>query len=258
MRSDLPTMKLAVISDIHANAAALEAVLSAINNTPDVAQIICLGDIVGFHTQPSKCIELVRKYGIHCISGNHDAGVTGKLGQEKFPWECWEAIEWTRRQISNEEFEFLRSLQTNAAVKRQYWMMHGVLGDVYHYMNRDWKVRYTALRLWLARIRLGFYGHTHQQTCFRIRSPFFSSALQKIETSQPVPLDSESIYLLNPGTIGQPRAGDSHARFAIVDLNKCVISFEKIPYDYSAVVDRTLEVFPRHAPLYKRFDSLRV
>lgn len=248
-------MKLAIISDIHANATALKIALAAIRATPGVDRIICLGDVVGFHTQPGECIELVRANNIRCISGNHDAGVAGKLGEEKFPWECWEAIEWTRKELDRAQHQFLQSLSTMTAEGRQFWMMHGVLGDVHHYMNREWKVRYVASRLWLARCRFGFFGHTHTQTCYRIGGLPFAGTLEALDVAQPISLDDRSTYLINPGTIGQPRTRDSHVRFAFIDFENRLLTFERIPYDYASVTRQTLNVFPRHAPLYKRFDS---
>ncbi len=249
-------MKLAIISDIHANATALKLVLGFLKARGGVEKIFCLGDIVGFHTSPGECIDLVRENVVTCIAGNHDAGVAGSLGEKKFPWECWEAIQWTRKNITHQQLRFLESLPHQTIVDNAFWMMHGIFGDPHHYMVGDLKHQYAFLRLRFAGIRLGFYGHIHKQTCFKKSLKEFSSAIEPMAISQPVVIEQRAAYLMNPGTVGQPRTNDPHARFAIVDLDEGLITFEKIPYDYSTVLDRTLGVFPRHTAIYKRFGSI--
>ncbi len=251
-------MKFALISDIHANATALRLVLEYIRAQDGIEKIYCTGDVVGFHTSPGECIDFLQECHVECIAGNHDAGVTGKLGQEKFPVECWEAIQWTRNNLNKRQLSFLESLSNHLIINRQFWLMHGIFGDPHHYMVGDWKHRYAFLRLRLAGIRFGFYGHIHKQTCFKGESSVFSPTVHPVKTLQSVTLDSESIYLINPGTVGHPRTIDTAARFAIVDLDKGMINFEHVQYDYSVVLARTLEVFPSHISLYKRFQSSEV
>jgi predicted phosphodiesterase len=111
-------MKVALISDIHANATALGLVLEFIKAQDGIEKIFCLGDVVGFHTSPGECIDLLQECRVQCIAGNHDAGVTGKLGKEKFPWDCWEGIEWTRKKINQRQLNFLESLPSQTVVER--------------------------------------------------------------------------------------------------------------------------------------------
>lgn len=249
-------MKFALISDIHANAAALQKVLELIKAQNGIEKIYCLGDVVGFHTSPGKCIDLLEEHRVACIAGNHDRGVTGQLGEEKFPWECWEGIQWTRKNINSRQLKFLESLPSQTVLERQLWMMHGIFGDPHHYMVGNGKQRYAFLRLRLSGIRFGFYGHIHKQTCFKTRSPFFASAIDSVEPSGMISLDNESSYLINPGTVGHPRTNDHQASFAIVDLDQHVVQFERITYDYAQVLEQTLDVFPGHVPMYKRLGSL--
>lgn len=246
-------MKFALISDIHANAEALRLVLESLSAHDGVERIYCLGDVVGFHTSPGACIDLLQEYKAECISGNHDAGVTGKLGKEKFPAECWEAIQWTRAKLNSRQYKFLESLPGQATIDRQCRLMHGIFGDPHHYLVGEWKHRYVFFRMKLSGIRFGFYGHIHEQTCFKTGNAAVSGAIRSVDVSHPVPLDDDASWLINPGTVGQPRSADAHARFAIVDLDKKSIDFRKIPYDYSAVVNLTLEIFPQHISMYRRF-----
>ena len=248
-------MKFAVISDIHANATALRFVLDSIREQR-VEKIYCLGDVVGFHTSPGECIDLLQHHRIECIAGNHDAGVVGSMKEEQFPRECWEAILWTRRNISEGQLKFLQALQSQKVVDKKFWLMLGIFGDPYHYMTGGWTHQYAFLRLQLAGIRFAFYGHIHRQTCFKSPRRMVPREISSVEAEGSVPLDGNSIYLINPGTIGQPRNNESDAKFALVDLGIGSIMFKRIPYDYSTVLRRTLEVFPSHASMYRRFGTM--
>jgi predicted phosphodiesterase len=247
-------MKAAIISDIHANATALRLVLNDVAKW-GVQRIFCLGDVVGFHTEPGECIDLLQEHEVQCIAGNHDAGVTGKLGKEKFPHECWEAIEWTRGQLNDRQMKFLRSLSTQAVVDHTFWMMHGIFGDVYHYLVGDLRLRVVATRLKLSRISVGFYGHTHRQMCAKLSNRLLSFTIEEIAQLDQVNLVDRATYLINPGTVGQPRSKDARAFYAIVDTDHMMVRFLRIGYDYDAVVRKTLSVFPAHARLYARFHS---
>jgi predicted phosphodiesterase len=247
-------MKFALISDIHANAPALRAALEFISPQRDIEKIFCLGDVVGFNTSPGECIDLIQDHRVECIAGNHDAGVTGKMVEKQFPRECWEAIQWTRKNISSRHLKFLESLSTQSIVDRRFWLMHGIFGDPYHYMVGNGKHRYAFARMRLSGIRLGFYGHIHKQTCYKSEGVF--SHVTSIEPFGTVPIDRDASYLINPGTIGQPRVKNAEAQFAIVDTELSSVTFHRIPYDYATVLERTLEVFPTHAAMYRRFGSL--
>lgn len=247
-------MTLALISDIHANATAFRLALDFINTQRDVEKIFCLGDVVGFNTSPGECIDLIQEHRIECIAGNHDAGVTGRMVEKQFPRECWEAILWTRKNLTPRQLRFLEALPTQSIVEQKFWMMHGIFGDPYHYMVGRWKHRYAFLRMGLNGIRLGFYGHIHQQTCFR--NAAMLSTIESIEPSGTISFVDQASYLINPGTIGQPRTTNAEVQFAIVDWENSSLTFHRIPYDYTAVLERTLEVFPAHAAMYRRFGTL--
>jgi predicted phosphodiesterase len=249
-------MKFALISDIHANAIAFKLVLDFIKERNDIEKIFCLGDLVGLHTSPAECVDLIMENKVSCIAGNHDAGVTGRFGKKKFPWECWESIQWTRQALTIQQLKFLASLPHQRIVDQTFWLMHGIFGDAHHYMVQQWKHHYAFLRLGLSGVRFGFYGHIHKQTCFRREVGITSATIQPVATSQPVHLDRNFAFLINPGTVGHPRSKDTSASFAIVDLDNELITFERIPYDYSAVLKTTLEIFPNHLSMYKRFGTV--
>ncbi|MEK9139100.1 MAG: metallophosphoesterase family protein [Bacteroidota bacterium] len=246
-------MKYAIISDIHANLTALELTLKSIDASGAGEKICCLGDIVGFHTSPGECIDLLQERGITCIAGNHDAGVVGKLAAEKLPRECWEAIEWTRRKLSPRQLDFLRSLPNQMVIGKEFWLMHGIFNDVYHYMVSTLTLRYTAARLRMAGIPLAFFGHTHTRKCHEFPRGSFVFAYHDHHAEGEISLNENFTYLVNPGTVGHPRTRDTGARYCILDTERRTVLFVRIPYDYGAVVQRTLAVFPGHRASYARF-----
>ncbi len=246
-------MSIAFISDIHANDIALEATLRAIAKDSTIERIYCLGDVVGFHTAPERCIEMLEQHRIVSLCGNHDAGVVGLLDREKFPRECWEAIEWTRARLSRAHLNYLAKLPTQTILDRKLWLMHGMFENCNRYLVGNLKLRYVAARLSVERISLGMYGHTHSQNCHRFLNGMLAFPLTRMTTDGDVHLTDRATYLVNPGTVGQPRDGDASARFCVFDTEKNTIRFERVPYDYPGVVRRTLEVFPSHERMYRRF-----
>lgn len=248
-------MKYAIISDIHANLTALELVLGEIRRRDDVDQTFCLGDLVGFHTRPAECIDLLRENNILSLTGNHDAGVSGRMGEKYFPKECWEAILWTREQLSPSQIEYLRSLPAHVKPNGAMWLMHGIFNDLYHYMVGSLKPRLAALRLKASQIRLGFFGHTHRTVVHRSNSLLLRMTSAIPSPNSRLSLDDRSTYLINPGSVGQPRTSYTQAKFLILDLQQREVEFVHLEYDYAPVVDATLSVFPRHERLYNRFSN---
>lgn len=248
-------MKYAIISDIHANAVALNLVLASIKGRGDVVKTYCLGDIVGLHTEPGECIDLLREHRVECIGGNHEAGVTKKLGSDRFPRECWESIVWTRERLSPGQLRFLESLEAQKIVEPSFWLMHGVFGNPDRYLAGWWKTRFAVARLHAAKIRFGFFGHTHVTAWFISRDSVLPLAVSTVSSNGAALLEGGSVNLINPGTVGHPRTNDPFARFVILDTDEESVSFEAIGYDYTSVVRQTLRVFPGHAGMYERFGT---
>ncbi|HEY6952312.1 MAG TPA: metallophosphoesterase family protein [Bacteroidota bacterium] len=246
-------MKAAFISDIHANATALQLVLDDIAAGGSIEKIYCLGDIVGFHTAPVECIELVRNNGIECLGGNHDAGVAGKLGENKFPRECWEAIEWTRAKLNSSQLRFLEGLPFQMMIARQFRLMHGMFENVTTYLVGTMKLRYVAARTSIDRFPLAFYGHTHAPRCYQFMNGLLGYPMIEHPHDSVVPLRTQSTYLVNPGSIGQPRTADHSARYCVFDTVLREVTFKRIRYDYNNVLAQTLSVFPGHEAMYQRF-----
>jgi predicted phosphodiesterase len=218
-------MKVAVISDIHANRHAFEAVLEAVAAS-DAAELWCLGDLVGYGADPDACVELAQRHTAVCLAGNHDLAVTGEAPLEDFSRGAALAAQWTREVIAPENLTFLTSLQPQAR--------EGKVG-LYHASPRDpvWEYVLSAL---LAEMcldampeRVGLIGHSHVALAFARRGGELATGEPQRDGAQ---LDvSGGEWLLNPGSVGQPRDGDARAAWLLLDLDNWSASYRRTPYD---------------------------
>ncbi|HEY1834904.1 MAG TPA: metallophosphoesterase family protein [Solirubrobacteraceae bacterium] len=218
-------MKVAVISDIHANRQAFEATLEAAAAS-DASEVWCLGDLVGYGAEPDACVELAREHAAVCLAGNHDLAVTGEISLEEFSRGASMAAEWTREVMAPENVEFLRTLRPE-----------GSEGDVglYHASPRDpvWEYVLSAL---LAELcldaqdpRVGLIGHSHVALSFvRHEGQSATGEPQRAGTKLDI---TQGEWLLNPGSVGQPRDGDPRASWLLLDLDEMEASFQRAEYD---------------------------
>lgn len=229
-------MRYLILSDIHANVTALQAALDAALGRWDAA--ICLGDIVGYGPDPNEAIDLVRTLAPILIRGNHDKAACGQTDASDFNPVARAAAEWTTSQLRRDNLDFLRALPAGPARADGLTLVHGAVADEDEYIFAPAQALDSLLESPSA---VTFFGHIHFQGGFSYRD----SRLEVIQL-KPRPganfaalqLDTDTRYLLNPGSIGQPRDGDPRAGFAIADLDHQVIEFWRVPYDYVAVQDR--------------------
>jgi len=214
-------VRVAVVSDIHANLAALEAVLAAIDASPP-DEIWCLGDLVGYGARPDECCALVRERATVCLGGNHDLAVRGTIDLRDFSGDAGIAAEWTRSVIEEESLAFLQTLDVQGAA-------HGVA--LYHGSARDPVWEYVlsddaaAATFMLTDAPTVLVGHSHVALAV-------SSTLAGGIAPQGTTVDLASArWLLNPGSVGQPRDGDPRAAYATLDLDAHTASFERVEYD---------------------------
>lgn len=218
-------MQVAVISDIHANRHALEAVLDDVSRT-GAREIWCLGDLVGYGADPNDCIALVREHANICIAGNHDLAVAGELDLDEFSRGAAVAASWTQEVIGPDNLEYLRQLRPS--------LVDGDI-DLYHASPRDpiWEYVVGALlaELCIDRLhgRIGLIGHSHVALSFsRFEGrPATGSARRADET---VEIGAGS-WLLNPGSVGQPRDGDPRAAWLLLDITQDTASWRRTAYD---------------------------
>jgi diadenosine tetraphosphatase ApaH/serine/threonine PP2A family protein phosphatase len=220
-------MRIAVVSDVHANLVALDAVLAAIGQ---VDAIWHLGDIVGYGPDPDRVVARLTAVGAAGVRGNHDAAACGGPEIEWFNPEAREAMEWTRRVISASTRAWLAALP-DRLVDDRFTLVHGSPRDpIWEYVT---SVPVARANLAVLATPIGLHGHTHIPVAFRERDG-------RVEVATPgdgssVALDEESRLLLNPGSVGQPRDGDPRASYAIVDTDAARCTWHRVAYDIGTV-----------------------
>jgi diadenosine tetraphosphatase ApaH/serine/threonine PP2A family protein phosphatase len=214
-------VRVAVLSDIHANLAALEAVLAAIDaNPPD--ELWCLGDVVGYGARPNECCAIVRERATVCLGGNHDLAVRGTIDLSDFSGDAGIAAEWTRGVLDQESLAFLQTLDVKGEA-HGLALFHGSARDpVWEYVLSD---DTAAVTLMLTEAPTVLVGHSHVALAV-------SSTLAGGIAPQGATIDLASArWLLNPGSVGQPRDGDPRAAYLTLDLDTRTATFERVDYD---------------------------
>ena len=238
-------MRALILSDIHANIDALEAVLTA---APEHDVVWNLGDIVGYGATPNEAIERVRGLGTLFVRGNHDRACAGQTSLDEFSPIASCAARWTQQVLTPEHVDWLRHMSRGpvtpdgpaypagspASAVAAVSCMHGSYLDEDEYL---FSVRDAWLPLRQASTRINFFGHTHMQGGFATNGddwfkldPLYERSDEE-EISELV-LRQGARYLINPGSVGQPRDGDWRAAFAMYDDQKMVVEFRRVPYDF--------------------------
>lgn len=221
-------MRVAVLSDIHSNLQGLEAVLAAVEET-GVDEIWCLGDMVGYGADPDACTALVRERCTTCLVGNHDLAVLGALDISTFSEAAAAAVEWTRENVDAETIEFLSSLDP-AASREGVGLFHASPRDpIWEYvLSTD----QAEAGLAAMEERVGLIGHSHIALFFArsagSRPPYAEGAQAGDGAELEV---GEGEWLLNPGSVGQPRDGDPRAAWLELDTEQWTARYHRVPYD---------------------------
>ena len=229
-------MRLLILSDLHANFTAFETALAAASGQWDAA--VCLGDVVGYGPDPGIVSEKIRELTKQVIRGNHDKAVAGIMSSEDFNPVAKLAVDWTREVLSPELLEWLAALPAGPRKAEGVVLIHGAFQDEDEYVFTPAQALEGLLD---SSTTLSFFGHTHHQGGFS----YYQSDIEVLalrprqsETFSALHLEPGYKYLLNPGSIGQPRDGDPRAAFAIADFDHSVVEFWRVPYDIPAVQDR--------------------
>ncbi|MEW6442022.1 MAG: metallophosphoesterase family protein [bacterium] len=221
-------MRYAILSDIHANLEALEAVLGQIAGL-GVDQIISLGDLVGYNADPNECVRIVVEGKIPTLMGNHDAAACGLEEPVDFNPIARAAILWTRNALTARSREFLRSLPDERRLPGsvRVRLVHGSLLHRDHYLlsRRDVLENVRRMRSDPQGARILFFGHTHHQVAFRARDEDASV----IESSR-FEISEDGYYLINPGSVGQPRDRDPRASFIVYDQERRSVEVIRVQY----------------------------
>ncbi|HET6997563.1 MAG TPA: metallophosphoesterase family protein [Solirubrobacterales bacterium] len=221
-------MRAAVLSDVHSNQPALEAVLSAIDET-GVEELWCLGDVVGYGAQPDACAELIRERCDVCLVGNHDLAVLGGLDISTFSETAAAAVEWTREHASAATLEFLRGLEP-AGSRAGIGLFHASPRDpIWEYVL---SIEQAEAALDAQEERVAVIGHSHVSLFFARPVGAEPGATQGAQAGDEAQLNIESgDWLLNPGSVGQPRDSDPRAGWLELDTEEWIARFHRVEYD---------------------------
>jgi predicted phosphodiesterase len=229
-------VRLAILSDIHGNLHALEAVLQSVDEeAPDA--IWCLGDLVGYGPRPNECCALVAERANLSLIGNHDLVVLGRIDLDAFAPEAAESARWTASVLEEASRAYLESLEPQAREP-------GVA--LYHGSPRDPVWEYVLSSGVAAAALLGadepivLVGHSHVALVFALKDNLLEGALAPAGTQ--VELSEGGRTLLNPGSVGQPRDGDARAAWLLLDLDAGVASFRRVEYALERTQEEIREV----------------
>jgi diadenosine tetraphosphatase ApaH/serine/threonine PP2A family protein phosphatase len=225
-------MRILVVSDIHANYSALEAVLK---DAGEFDEAWCLGDLVGYGPDPNMVVEQIRALPhLTCVLGNHDVAIVGRMEFAAFNGDARRSLTWTANVLTADNMEFLRSLPHTTCVRGDVTLAHGSPRDpVWEYVLNTLSAR---LNFEHFATSYCFVGHSHIQSMFQLdeKSDRVSMALARI--GQPLHLTPRAI--INPGSVGQPRDRDPRAAFAFYDSEAGTWEARRVEYDIHAVQER--------------------
>ncbi|AEF95813.1 metallophosphoesterase family protein [Methanotorris igneus] len=226
-------MKLAILSDIHSNLEALEAVLNDIDKH-DIDRVFCLGDIVGYGANPNECIEIIKKF--PTVAGNHDYGVIGKEMISFFNTFGQIAIIYTKEVLKEENAEYLKKLPLIIEEKidgKKVIFSHACPQnpDSWEYLFPDYVPDYV-----FSYEDVVFVGHSHIPFVYSKNRGCVLTHEGKIE------LNENDKYVINPGSVGQPRDGVNRASYAIFDTDEYSVEIKRIPYDIIKAANKILNV----------------
>jgi diadenosine tetraphosphatase ApaH/serine/threonine PP2A family protein phosphatase len=230
-------MRYAIIADIHANLAALMAVLTDIYQKEEIAELWCLGDIIGYGPEPNQCIELLRRTNHICVAGNHDLAAIGEIDTSDFNPDAAAACQWTAKQLTAPERVYIKSLPL-VIERDDFTLVHGSPRQpIWEYV----------LSIGTAMENFNYFKskfclvcHTHVPAIFRLSKKAGSCSFSQFPTKGGLDLGEERL-IINPGAVGQPRDGDPRASYAIYDSKTKTINLYRVPYDIAATQARMVE-----------------
>lgn len=237
-------MKRALISDIHSNLEALQAVLADIREQ-DISEVYCLGDIIGYGPNPCECIDLVRKHCQTCILGNHDQGAL--FDPEGFNSGAERAIFWTREQLENptganakeqaDRWDFLGMLPRTTREEQRLFVHGSARIPLNEYVFPEDIYNQRKMEKIFSLIEKScFQGHTHVPGVFTEGLRFFSPE----ETNHEYRLDTEEKIMVNVGSVGQPRDGDWRPCYVVIEDS--VVRFRRVEYDKDKTINKIYSI----------------
>lgn len=227
-------MRYAIVSDIHGNLEAFQAVLRDIEARGGVDRIWCLGDIVGYGPDPNECIELLRQHDHVSVAGNHDLCAVNKVDAMDFHSDAAVACRWTERQLRTEEMDYLAGLPT-IVCENDFTLAHGSPREpIWEYL----------ISTYSARISFEYFdtpyclvGHSHVPLVYAFKPTSGECTCHELPPDTPVSLTGDRL-IINPGSVGQPRDSDPRASYAMYDRESGVIRLHRVPYEIAVTQQR--------------------
>ncbi len=234
-------MRIAVMSDVHANLEALTEVEQAVSDR-GVDLVASLGDVVGYGASPNECCDIVRRVAGVALLGNHDAAVSGRMDYAYYYDAARQALDWTVQQLDPDHLVWLRSLPYAHRVD-DLAFSHGspILPGEFDYIFAVEQARELAPHF--ARLApVSFIGHSHLCKAFALAA---GGDVEEIEPTR-IRVDGERKYILSAGSVGQPRDYDNRASFVVYDTEARVADFHRVAYDIEAAAQK---IFDAHLAL---------
>ena len=224
-------MRYLILSDLHGNWEATEAVVQEAEGRYD--QALCCGDLVGYGADPNRVVDWTRANCAVVVRGNHDKACAGREDLEWFNPVARSAALWTRQALTPENAAYVQELPKGPAALDRFELLHGAPYDEDEYvMGTD----EAGNAFGYLQSRLAFFGHTHVQGGYiwnRARVETIRGASPRMDRWV-MEIDPECAYLVNPGSVGQPRDGDPRAAFVLYDSDAGMVTYWRIPYDVAA------------------------
>jgi predicted phosphodiesterase len=222
-------MRVAIVSDIHSNMVALETVLAAIGSYDELWN---LGDTIGYGPLPNECMASMRQLAKVMIAGNHDLACIGKVDLSDFNLDARLANEWNGQQLDPSHRSALEAMQPQCEIDERFFVAHGSPREpIWEYLLSTAQAR---ANFEVFKNQICFIGHSHVPLIFRKQpsgrcdDPYLPTADEIYE------LKSDMRYLINPGSVGQPRDQDPRAAYAVLDTDANTIYFNRVEYDIAA------------------------
>lgn len=210
-------MRIGIISDIHSNYEALKEILPELTSEAD--EIYCTGDIIGYGPSPNKCIKLIEKNNVKCVSGNHDSAVLKPSQTSWFNRTASKAVNWTREKISEENKQFLENIPIKRTKENSYFVHGSPTNELHEYLHpektSDYKIK-NLFRHLPENIEIISVGHTHI----------------------PGKKQTNGKMLINSGSIGQPRDGNKKSSYGILDTDSKEFEIKRQKYDIEKTVSK--------------------
>ena len=233
--------RILVVADVHANLAALLAVIDDASRDRAIDTVWCLGDIVGYGAQPRECIQLLQTYSYQAIAGNHDLAAATGEGVEAFNPFAAEAARWTALELSEDDRAWLLALP-RSQIEGEFTLAHGTLRDpVWEYLMDS---EQAAVHLSLQSTPYGLVGHTHVPIVFLEDEPSEAREDPPVAGVQEL---GQRRFVANVGSVGQPRDGDPRAAYGLVDTEERRLEFRRVEYD---IAGTQAKILAAGLPLY--------